>query len=83
MAKDSDLTIVKQVSARLTDFGFPNNVKKARVTTEGRLGSGVFVVKVEGLVHEQDVYALCINKGHDPQPAWHVVDFRIGNDIYT
>jgi len=84
-----ELTIIKQVASKMTSFGFPNDPRKANARLVTELSDRVQVWEL-GLMHIPDeegpvpkVFALVINKGHVPVPAYHVVDFRIGNDIYS
>lgn len=80
------LTIVKQLAAKLTSFGFANNPRGCVVTHEGNLSSSVSVYAVTNIVDmgggNDTVWALVVFKGHVPLPAYHVVDFRIGSNIY-
>jgi hypothetical protein len=82
---DKALTIIKQVAHRMTVVGFPNNPREATAKLTEKLTEKVEIWAVDGLhpliVHP--VYALVVCKGHIPLPAWHVVDFRVGGNIYS
>jgi len=86
-------TIVKQAAAKLTAWGFPNNpiyrgefgkfgTAAPKAVCARRLTTTVEVWKISEIVPEGDVFVLVILKGHKPQEAYHVVDFRVGDDIY-
>lgn len=77
-----DLTICKQVAAKMTGFGFENSPQGASVADVGALSKSVYVVRVDGIC-PAPVFCLVIDKGHVPVPAAHVVDFRVGSDIYS
>jgi hypothetical protein len=77
-----DLTICKQIAAKMTGFGFENALHGATVTDVGAISPAVYVVRVDGIC-PSPVFALVINKGHVPVAANHVVDFRVGSDIYS
>lgn len=79
----AELAIVKQCAAKATSFGFPNNPHGSTVECVANLSETVWVAKVSGLVDAGDVFALVVDKGHSPLAASHVVDFRIGGDIYS
>lgn len=89
---DKATTIIKQVAAKLTSYGFPNqpvpNVHRDGTTSGCHAAlhlsftDTVEVWEVTDLVPTGPVYALVVNKGHDPWPAHHVVDFRVGGNIY-
>jgi hypothetical protein len=76
------LTIIKQLAAKLTGFGFPNYPKEAIVSDVDDLSQNVKVYRVDGMT-AGPVWALVVVKGHTPQPAFHVVDFRVGNNLYA
>jgi hypothetical protein len=76
------LNITKQVAAKLTSFGFANNPREAVVSLVDRLTDAVRVYRVKMTVPEADIYALVVHKGHAPVEAAHVVDFRVGGNIY-
>jgi hypothetical protein len=75
------LTIIKQAASKLTSFGFDNDPRNAVATLVEDLSPTVFVYRIEGLT-ASDVYVLVIRKGHVPLEAHHVVDFRVGGNIY-
>jgi hypothetical protein len=74
--------IIKQVAAKMTAFGLPNNPHGARAGAPEWLSASVGVVEVYG-IYPAPVFALVVHKGHAPHEAWHVVDFRVGSDIYS
>jgi hypothetical protein len=91
------LTIIKQLAAKLTSFGFPNDPKgvveaahdfelakraSVDVTHQDKLSENVSVYRVGGITGGP-VFALVVFKPHNPQFAAHVVDFRVGNNIYA
>ena len=76
-------TILKQLAAKMTSFGFPSEPFQAEVATVASVTPTLFVVRADGLVDGGPVYALVVRKGHIPVPVEHVVDFRIGTDIYS
>lgn len=82
-------SIIKQVAARMTAVGFPNDPYRGRPRLHVTLSETVEVWEIRDLnmdlennSHGPNVYALVVNKGHVPIPAWHVVDFRLGDNIY-
>jgi hypothetical protein len=88
-------TIIKQVAAKLTSYGFPNQPMPSVRSVDGgfqtegckaalhlSMTETVEVWEITELVPTGPVYALVVNKGHDPWPAHHVVDFRVGGNIY-
>ena len=79
--------IIKQVASKMTSFGFRHEPDNARARLCGTLSDTVEVWQVENIHldaggHSPVVFALVVNKGHVPLPAHHVVDFRVGNNIY-
>ena len=84
MSTSKETTIIKQVASRMTAVGFPNEPHKAGAKLYLNLTATVEVWSICGMYPEQHepVYALVVNKGHVPLPAWHVVDFRVGSNIY-
>lgn len=76
------LTVTKQVASKLTQFGFPNNPRGCTHGEPRRVTDKLFVAQLDGIVEGSTVFALCIDKGHIPVPAVHVLDFRVGGDIY-
>ena len=77
-------TIVKQVGSKMTSFGFPNTPHGAEAKLSNTLTDSIEVWSIIHLTKSPEpVFALVINKGHAPLPAWHVVDFRVGGDIYS
>lgn len=76
-----DTTIIKQVASLMTRVGFHNSPREASVKGKRYLTDAVFVVEVERMF-DGPVFALVVAKAHKPLPAFHVVDFRIGQDIY-
>ncbi|MDX1644706.1 MAG: hypothetical protein R3244_10150 [Thermoanaerobaculia bacterium] len=78
-----ELAVIKQVAAKMTSFGFSNAPFNAKARDEARhLGENTSVWVIDGLTEAGAVYALVVHKGHSPLEAHHVVDFRIGQDIY-
>ena len=75
-------TVTKQVASKLTSFGFPNNPYHSKPYRHETITPTLWVARIEGIVEGGHVYALVINKGHKPVEAHHVVDFRIGSNIY-
>lgn len=80
------LCITKQLVAKLTSFGFPTSPKDVtKVWRLEPLTKTVYVYWVEGLTGG-DVWALVVHKGHTPldilQESYHVVDFRVGDNLY-
>lgn len=73
--------IIKQTAARMTAFGFPNDPRAAKVGGQTRLSRNVVTVAVHGLC-EATVAVLYVEKGHLPVQAWHVVDFRVGDEDF-
>ena len=76
-----EAAVIKQVAAKMTGFGFPNSPSGAKAHCHGTLSDSIAVFKIVGLAYE-DVFALVVEKRHSPSMAWHVVDFRVGTDIY-
>lgn len=81
---DKAQTIIKQTAHRMTVVGFPSAPHSARAELHLTFTDKVEVWAVHGLhpLLVEPVYALVVNKGHVPLPAWHVVDFRVGGNIY-
>lgn len=88
----TDLAIVKQLASKMTGFGFANSPREAKITHVNWLTEGVRVYTVAGLVPvvpgpplpaPPEVFALVVVKRHSPTWAYHVVDFRVGGDIYS
>lgn len=79
---EQEHNLVKQTVAKLTSFGFPNDPRNAHVVLARILSTSVTVWYIQGLIPHNPVFVLVVNKGHSPQIADHVVDFRIGQDIY-
>jgi hypothetical protein len=81
---DKALTIIKQLAHRMTVVGFPNNPRGAEAELFLTFTESVEVWAVKGMhpLLVEPVYVLVVNKGHIPLPAWHVVDFRVGGNIY-
>ncbi len=89
--------IINQVAAKMTSYGFPNQTlhetardDEGEFTTIGvkaalhkTLTDSIEVWEITDLVPTGPVYALVVNKGHSPLSAHHVVDFRVGGDIYS
>ena len=73
--------ICRQVQAKLTSFGFPTSTRDMEVAEASRLSDTVKVVCLSGSA--APIYALVVEKRHSPVEAVHVVDFRVGNDIYS
>jgi len=82
---DKATTIIKQVASRMSGVGFPNQPMQSDCSAElhKTLTSSIEIWKVNEIVPTGPVFALVVNKGHSPLAAHHVVDFRVGGDIYS
>ncbi len=79
-----ELAVIKQCAQRLTSFGFPNEPRAAGFHSVRELSPSVLVVMIGGMMGTGAmVHALVVIKPHRPVPAAHVVDFRVGSDIYS
>ncbi len=81
-------TIVKQVATRMTAAGFANEPHGAEAEKKTAFSDTVEVWQIHHLTKNlkaqyEPVYAMVILNGQSPIPAWHVVDFRVGDDIYS
>lgn len=76
--------IRKQLSSKMTSFGFANDLRSSGVSRVDNLSQYVAVYKVVP-VHKdvEKIFVLVVWKTHKPQGAHQVVDFRIGKNIYS
>ncbi len=76
------MAVVKQLASKLTGFGFDNSPRDAELVDGKSVTESLSILCYEGIVPGQRVWCLVLNKGHIPVPACHVLDFRIGSNIY-
>lgn len=81
-----DTVIIKQVASNLEKYGFQASAwhwGKVKSFTPSKDLPSVAVAEVTGLVDGTSVFALVVTKGHRPVKAYHVNDFRVGENIYA